>query len=53
MTKQYFWPIVFFIFAVIEYNSKEVMCGSFSITGQMWFMWLVMAAASFKLTRKL
>ena len=46
--KKIFWSFIFFLFAAIEYNFQIIgICGSGWITGQMWFMYLCMALASF------
>jgi len=38
------WPIIFLIFAIIEYMYSTInICGSNWITGNMWFMYLCMA----------
>ena len=49
--KIFIWPSIFLILAGIEYYHQQPMCGSAMITGQMWFMWLVMAIATFKFKR--
>lgn len=43
----YIWTPLFLIFAYIEYG-KLNFCGSTTLTGQMWFMWFMMATASSK-----
>ena len=39
----YIWSPLFFILFLIEYNSPIGFCGSLNISGQMWFMWLMMS----------
>ena len=51
--KCYVWPAIFLIFAIIEYLHSQPICGSTFVTGQMWFMWLCMSIASFKISRTL
>lgn len=37
------WTPFFLCFAAYEYFNGVSFCGTMSITGQMWFMWLMMA----------
>lgn len=43
----YIWMPLFLIFAFLEYGEINY-CGTQRLTGQMWFMWLMMAIASSK-----
>ena len=42
----YIWSPLFLTLFVIEYNSPMGFCGSLNISGQMWFMWLMMGLAA-------
>lgn len=42
----YIWTPIFLILSVVEFNSPTGFCGSLNITGQMWFMWLLMALSA-------
>lgn len=43
----YIWSPLFLVFAYAEYGSINY-CGTMHLTGQMWFMWLMMGLASSK-----
>lgn len=42
----YIWTPIFLILFVIEYGSPIGFCGSLNISGQMWFMWLMMSLSA-------
>lgn len=42
----YIWTPIFLILFAIEYNSPIGFCGSLNISGQMWFMWLMMSLSA-------
>jgi len=44
----FIWTPLFLLFAVVEYNNPISFCGSLTLSGQMWFMWSMMAAAASK-----
>lgn len=41
---KYVWTPLLLIFAIVEYITHSPLCGSSYITGEMWFMWIIMAA---------
>lgn len=43
---KWLWFPIFLLFAIVEYFNQSPVCGSTTITGQMWFMWLMMSIAS-------
>ena len=45
-TMAYIWTPLFLVFAWIEFTSPTLFCGSLSLTGRMWFMWLMMGLAA-------
>lgn len=44
---KYFWSPLMLLFAYLEYGEPNI-CGSIHMTGQMWFMWLIMGLMSSK-----
>lgn len=45
---KWLWCPLLLLFAFIEFFNNYGMCGSRYITGQMWFMWLIMSAMTSK-----
>lgn len=44
---RFIWFPLFFILFVYEYFAPGLtMCGSMTVTGQMWFMWLMMSLSA-------
>jgi hypothetical protein len=44
---KYVWTPLFLVFAIYEYfYGNSGFCGTTQVTGQMWFMWLMMAIAA-------
>lgn len=46
---KWLWTPLLLCFAVFEYVNLSPVCGSGQVTGQMWFMWLVMSIMSSRL----